>query len=234
MSSANWYDEWVYDDVTLAQQFMDRGYTAPAINIGQMHIYNDPDTFQSYRLWMYVGLLFREGNVTRLLDVARRGDPLARGKALVALAHLAPENQDYLDIVTAWANADDYSCTVDVSDSVLYADGDFATVKSFALISMNLHDDDTAAITVRDNRETPDTSGLFLTQKPTIIKQNTGPDDLDIFFGKREKSPTPRPVTRLPVPGSTQNAQDREKPVDSNNKQKIVPRLAVPSKSRKP
>lgn len=130
-----WYDDWTYEEVVLPY---DRKTSQASKSLGYMHLYVDPYSGFKHRLWMYVGKLAIAEDIEKLLDVARRGDGIARGRAMTVLAHLVPDNHDFLRIMHAWYTAKDYGDTIDVSDVVIYDDFNFGMAKRFAKSAYNI------------------------------------------------------------------------------------------------
>lgn len=135
-----WYEDWVWEEVFIPEETYYEGKRRkyrPAESLGYMHTYTDIFGVK-HRLWMYVGVLLVNNDVEKLLDVARRGDALARGRALCALADVGKEETGFLRILNVWLNAGEYGDTIDVSDMVLWDEKSFQVVKQFAGIALNI------------------------------------------------------------------------------------------------
>lgn len=143
----NWYDNWRYENVSIPASYVNRAYHDKR-DLGAMHIYYDPassgidDTYLNksngfdMKLWMYAGVLWRQNDISKLLDIARRGDALARGRALILLANLFENTEhanEYKRILSGWLTAYDYTDTVDVSEVVIWKESEFQYVKMCAM-----------------------------------------------------------------------------------------------------
>lgn len=147
MQLEKWYDRWKYEQIVLPSQnerIIGLGVRSyPEYHLGWMHTYADPATNIDYRLWMYVALLDLREDIPKLIDVAERGDAIARSRAITSLNMLAPREHRVVKILSAWYYAKDYTDTIDVSKTVLYRDSDFRFVQravNLALMQSDVHD----------------------------------------------------------------------------------------------
>lgn len=219
--TSNWYDDWTYEEVILPAG-RNRTHSWGESSLGYMHLYVDPVTQIKHRLWMYTGKLAIQNDVEKLLDVAERGDGLARGRALVALADIAPDNAGYLHILYAWVAAQDYSDTIEVSKSVLYSKDDFKVAKRLAHLAVN-------KLTAPKDR-TPEIERLVGTKPKTEPRKSGKPVEPktreDDFLSPAKPSTTrKRPKTKMPKLTKPSEKTSDNKPEISQAKRLKLPRI---------
>ena len=204
--TSEWYKKWTWEEVFI--EAISYGRTRRE-SIGHMHMYVDEFSGDKYRLWMYVGVLAARGDIERLLDIAKRGDGLSRGRAFTVLIFLAPSNLEFRRILHGWINAEEHGDTIDVSEMLLWGQ-QYETAKMFATIAHNMmlsplyaptHINDAAQLArVAVNNKT-----ISKELKQRLYEESVVDDVIQELADIRpetteEPEEKRKPTTRLPIP----------------------------------
>lgn len=201
-----WHETWTYEEVIIPAN----GKAIPEESLGFMHMCEDQHG-QKHRLWMYVAHLQELGDYDALIEVAKRGDGLARGRALLALANIAPENAEFLRILYAWFTAETYADTIGVSESICADSHNFKITKLLATSAYNQLRYPTGSPLTTPSPENTPAESLTDKQANELAKDSADQPAKKLTIPKPKNSTSDKPKnSKIPLP---KRKQSLRKPV---------------------